>query len=68
MFMTIRAAVVGAAAPARAKGLAHHVGYIDARANPDASELARHIADENARTFQCDKDKLTVLGQHIRAP
>jgi hypothetical protein len=35
------------------------VGYVDARANPDADELARRIADENARTFQCGK----VLGK-----
>ena len=40
-----------------------HVGYVDARANPDANELARKIADENARTFKCGKDKAIVLGK-----
>lgn len=40
-----------------------HVGYVDARANPDANELARRIADENARRFQCGKDKPIVLGK-----
>lgn len=40
-----------------------HVGYVDARANPDANELARKIADENARTFKCGKDKRIVLGK-----
>lgn len=39
------------------------VGYVDARANLDADELARRIADENARTFQCGKDKPIVLGK-----
>ena len=40
-----------------------HVGYVDARANPDANELARKIADEHARRFRCGKDKPTVLGK-----
>lgn len=40
-----------------------HVGYVDARANPDANELARKIADEHARTFKCGKDKAIVLGK-----
>lgn len=40
-----------------------HVGYVDARANPDANELARKIADENARSFKCGKDKRIVLGK-----
>ena len=40
-----------------------HVGYVDARANPDANELARTIADENARTFKCGKDKAIILGK-----
>jgi hypothetical protein len=39
-----------------------HVGYVDARANPDANALARQIADERARGFQCGKDKPVVLG------
>jgi hypothetical protein len=40
-----------------------HVGYVDARANPDANVLARKIADEHARTFKCGKDKRIVLGK-----
>jgi hypothetical protein len=40
-----------------------HVGYVDARANPDANELARKIADEHARTFKCGKDKRIVSGK-----
>ena len=39
-----------------------HVGYVDARANPNANELARKIADEHARNFRCGKDKRIVLG------
>lgn len=40
-----------------------HVGYVDARANPDANALAQQIADERARAFQCGKDKPVVLGK-----
>ena len=39
-----------------------HVGYVDARANPNANELAQQIADQSARTFDCDKDKPVVAG------
>jgi hypothetical protein len=39
------------------------VGLVDARANPDANALARKIADEHARTFQCNADKPIVLGE-----
>lgn len=39
-----------------------HVGYVDARQNPDAEALARRIADQNARAFRCGKDKPIVLG------
>ena len=39
-----------------------HVGYVDARANPDANELARKLADAHARTFKCGKDKRIVVG------
>jgi hypothetical protein len=34
-----------------------HVGYVDARANPDANERARKIADEHAQSFKCGKDE-----------
>jgi len=36
---------------------------VDAVANPDANALARKIADENARTFKCGKDKRIVVGK-----
>jgi hypothetical protein len=39
-----------------------HVGYVDARANPDANELARKLADEKARTFRCGIDKPQSVG------
>ena len=39
-----------------------HVGYVDARQNANATELAREIADRHARTFRCGKDKPVVLG------
>ena len=40
-----------------------HVGYVDAKANPDANELARKLADEHARSFKCGKDKRIVAGK-----
>jgi hypothetical protein len=40
-----------------------HVGYVDARANPNANELARKIADEHARAFKCGKDEAIRLGK-----
>jgi hypothetical protein len=39
-----------------------HVGYVDARTNPDADELARRLADEKARTFKCGIDKPESVG------
>jgi hypothetical protein len=39
-----------------------HVGYVDARANPNANALAQQLADERARAFQCGKDKPEVRG------
>lgn len=44
------------------KGGVCHVGYVDARANPDANVLAQKIADETARTFKCGADKPVILG------
>ena len=38
------------------------VGYVDALANPDATALARKIADEHARTFQCQRSEPIFLG------
>jgi hypothetical protein len=40
-----------------------HVGYVDARANPNANELAQQLADERARAFQCGKDKPVTAGK-----
>ena len=40
-----------------APGPVCHIGYIDARANPNANELAREIADMHARSFRCATDK-----------
>jgi len=39
-----------------------HVGYVDGRANPNANDLAREIADKHAREFVCRRDKPIVLG------
>jgi hypothetical protein len=40
-----------------------HVGYVDARANPNANELAAKLADEHARGFKCGADKPIVAGK-----
>jgi hypothetical protein len=40
-----------------------HVGYVDARANPDANELAREIADKTAKGFVCGRDTPVILGK-----
>lgn len=39
------------------------VGYVDARANANANELAREIADKFARGFVCGRDKIIRLGK-----
>ena len=46
-----------------APGPVCHVGYVDARANPNANELAREIADKYARSFRCAIDEPIRLGQ-----
>ncbi len=38
------------------------VGYVDARANANANELARKLADEAARSFVCGTDRPTFKG------
>ena len=43
-------------------GAVCHVGYVDGRANRNANELAREIADKYAREFHCRKDTAVVLG------
>jgi hypothetical protein len=44
-----------------------HVGYIDALANADAIALARRIADEEARSFDCRQEPRTI-GQQGKSP
>ena len=39
------------------------VGYVDARANSNANELARNLADESARGFTCGEDKPEFNGK-----
>ena len=43
-------------------GAVCHVGYVDGRANPNANDLAREIADKHARSFRCGADTPIVLG------
>jgi hypothetical protein len=45
-----------------APGAVCHVGYVDAKANPDGNTLAQKIADEHARKFRCGVDKPIALG------
>jgi len=44
-----------------------HVAYIDALATPNAIVMARNIADNRARTFDC-KSAVTVEGERGRSP
>lgn len=44
-----------------------HVGYVDALANANAIVLARRIADERARTFDCRKEP-SVEGDRGKSP
>jgi len=39
------------------------VGYVDARANKNANELARKLADEKAASFKCGKEKPAFVGE-----
>ena len=48
-------------------GAVCHVAYIDVKANPDANALARKVADDAARGFQCGKDEVKVIGESGRA-
>jgi hypothetical protein len=43
------------------------VGYVDALANPDAIALARRIADQDTRTFDCAREPRAV-GEQGRSP
>jgi hypothetical protein len=40
-----------------------HVGYVDGRANKDANELARKVADERASAFKCGSDTPATTGE-----
>jgi hypothetical protein len=44
-----------------------HVAYVDALANPDAIALARRIADERARAFDCRQEP-RAEGERGRSP
>lgn len=44
-------------------GLGCVVGYVDALSNPDANELARNVADEQAQDFACGRDKSAWFGR-----
>jgi hypothetical protein len=43
-----------------------HIAYVDVQANANANELA-HAAAENARRFDCAKDKVAITGNAGRA-
>ncbi|HEX2337898.1 MAG TPA: hypothetical protein VHI72_15625 [Hyphomicrobiaceae bacterium] len=44
-----------------------HVAYIDALANADAIALARRVADEQARTFDCRQEP-RAMGERGKSP
>lgn len=44
-------------------GLGCVVGYVDALSNPDANELARKVADEQAQNFACGRDRSAWFGK-----
>jgi hypothetical protein len=48
-------------------GAVCHVAYVDVKANPNANEVARDAADRLAKTFDCVKDKISVVGHIGRA-
>ncbi|MGX9392397.1 hypothetical protein ACWX0K_21190 [Nitrobacteraceae bacterium UC4446_H13] len=48
-------------------GAVCHVAYVDVKANPNANEVARDAADRLAKTFDCVKDKISVVGHSGRA-
>jgi hypothetical protein len=39
-----------------------HIGYVNARANPDANALAREVVDNGAGTFDCGADMALEYG------
>jgi hypothetical protein len=48
-------------------GAACHVAYIDVRANENPNALAQKAADELAAKFDCEKDKVQLIGNRGRA-
>jgi hypothetical protein len=44
-----------------------HVAYVDVKANREPNVLARQAADESARSFDCAKDKVRIVGERGRA-
>ena len=48
-------------------GAVCHVAYVDVKANPNANEVARDAADRLAKTFDCAKDKVSIVGNNGRA-
>jgi hypothetical protein len=42
------------------------VAVVDLKANKDAAALARKAADDSARSFKCDSDKLISVGERGR--
>jgi hypothetical protein len=48
-------------------GAVCHVAYVDVKANPNANEVARDTADRLAKTFDCAKDKVSIVGNNGRA-
>ena len=43
-------------------GATCQIAYVDALANPDANELARKVADEKARDFDCETGEPEYVG------
>lgn len=39
-----------------------HIGYVNARANPDANAIAREVADNGAVSFDCGRDTAIEYG------
>jgi hypothetical protein len=44
-------------------GATCQIAYVDAVANPDANELARKVADEKARDFDCETGEPEYVGK-----
>ena len=39
-----------------------HVGYVNARANPDANAIAREVVDNGATEFECGSETALEYG------